>query len=148
MAKKKKEEDFNPVLETAKSETMKWSRNPTTEMEKRTFSRIHTDAPYVLAVFNSEMDRIEQLLKAKIDEKDFTKFTVDKKIRSEFAHNFSNVLLEASVAVRGARARLLIDMLKNMNRPANNFMAGLAGMLGGHEQELDETEIEEVPVLE
>ena len=148
MGKKKEEKDLNPVLETAKSETMRWARSPTEEMDKRTFSRIHTDAPYVLAVFNSEMDRIEQLIQAKIDEKDLTKFTVDKTIRSEFAHTFSNVLLEASVAVRGARARLLIDMLKNMNRPANNWMAGIAGMLGGHEQELDETEIEEVPVLE
>lgn len=143
MKDKDKSQDFNPVMDKAKAKAIAWAIKPISEQEKRTFSRIHVEAPYSISVFLHSMDFIEQCLKAEIDEGDVRKFTLDKNVRSDFAHKFAASLLEASVAVNGERAKLTIDMIKNMNRPAGNMFGMLGGLMNQSEEELEEVKYEE-----
>lgn len=140
--------DLHPILDQAKADTMRWATKPNNEMERRTFSRIHVETPFTLAVFLSQMDFIHQLLNSPIENtENLNDLNVDKTLVSDFAHDFASILLESSVAVNGQRAKLMVEMVKDMNRPSN-WMGGLGSLISGQNQELEETDIEEVPKFE
>ena len=77
--------------------------------------------------------------------KRFFKFTPNPEVTMKEIHQFIDDLLELSVSSGNhPRATMILDTIKNMNRPAMNPLAALSGLMTSEEPEL----IEEVPANE
>ncbi len=143
--KKDNPDKYQPITDRAKAAVMEFGIHPKDRQDRRIFSRIGPNAPYPMAAVGPVYDYIENLLSAEITEDPKTGeliFTPPKEKTNSFTEKIITDLLLLSPAVNGRRVELAYDMVKNMNRPSNNFMAGLMG-LGDRDEEVITEEVPE-----
>lgn len=136
---------YQPITDRAKAAVMEFGIHPKNPQDKRIFSHIGASAAYPMAAVGPIYDYIENLLSAQITEDEDTEeliFTPPKEKKNSFTERIIDDLLLLSPAVNGRRVELAYDMVKNMNRPSNNFMAGLMG-LGDRNEEVITEEVPE-----
>lgn len=141
MSNDKEKPDPGSPLEKAKAGMFYWATRPRTETEHLSFSRVNKSVPWAVASFLKIMDRIEQLSQAKFDKKNPHKFNTNEYIQSDMSHEMVRNLMNACVSVDAHRAKLIMETVKDMNRPQVDIMAGLGGVLGKDEDTEKEEEL-------
>ncbi len=131
--KKEDSDKYQPVTDRATAEVMKFAIKPDNRQDRRVFSHISNQAPFLLSVISPMYDFLESIWEAKLEEDSETGeiiFTINNEARNKFIPQILEDLLLLGPAVSGRRVEMLVDMIKNKNRPGFNPMAMLGGGFG------------------
>lgn len=149
MKEEKNPDQYQPVTDRAKAKAILWATEPQDEQAIRTFSNIAPILVYVFSAVQAIYNYKKQLMDSDLiinglSEKEFEKKYPDGlplgqqpkitfNLNKELIDNQTKALITEMLLLAPAstpRANLIIDMIKNMNRPAFNPMAMLGGMFG------------------